>query len=156
MLRCVIASFQELSGRIHDRNHDTFPQPLRLLFDAMKFLSTISLALLPLLAWAADRDVDARFQKWFNQAQSQPAIKLDDSTYEDLTGAPRDFSVLVQHTAMPAQFGCEACKVFNPEYHILASSWMRGDKKGESRVLFGSIDFSEGRQSFQKVGEMMI
>ena len=119
----------------------------------MKFFAAATVSLLPLLAWATGdiEKSEARFQKWLSKAQSTPAIKLDDSTYDDLTGAPRDYAVLVQHTALPAQFGCEACRVFNPEFQILASSWIRGDRKGDSRVLFGSLDFPDGKASFQKV-----
>lgn len=78
-------------------------------------------------------------------------MKLDDASYEELTKTPRDYSAVVLLTALEARFGCNLCKEFQPEWEILGKSWTRGDKAGESRVLFGTLDFTDGKATFQKV-----
>ena len=34
---------------------------------------------------------------------------------------------------------------------MLGKSWIKGDRNGESRVIFGTLDFLEGKGTFQKV-----
>jgi oligosaccharyltransferase complex subunit gamma len=34
---------------------------------------------------------------------------------------------------------------------LLAKSWTRGDKKGESRLVYGTLDFVDGKGTFQSV-----
>jgi oligosaccharyltransferase complex subunit gamma len=114
-------------------------------------ISVISLlALVPLLVSAATKSPEARFKKLLSKSISSAPIKLDDSSHDELTKAPRDFTAVVLMTALPAQFGCEPCKLFQPEYDVLAKSWMNGDKKGDTRVLFGALDFPDGKATFQK------
>jgi len=120
----------------------------------MKFLTTL-LSVLPFTATAfaakrssAGADV---FPTYHKQAQSSGSITLTDSSYDELTALPRNHSVLVVLTALEARFGCKMCQDFKPEWDTLAKSWMRGDKKGESRFLFGELDFEQGRSTFEKV-----
>jgi len=78
-------------------------------------------------------------------------LKLDDSNYEKLTSAPRDYSVVVLLTALEPRFGCQLCRDFQPEWELLAKSWTNGDKKGESRLLYGTLDFTDGKNTFQSL-----
>lgn len=107
--------------------------------------------MLPLAALSAKSTPD-KFQKFHSKAQSSAPIELTDSTYDQLTGTPRDYSVAVLLTALEAKFGCQMCKEFQPEWEILAKSWAKGDKLGEGRLLFGTLDFTRGKGTFQKVG----
>ena len=84
-------------------------------------------------------------------AKSFP-LKLTDATYSSLTAAPRDFATVMLLTAMDPKFGCAACQDFHPEWDVLAKSWQRGDRKGESRVAFAQLDFMDGRSTFQSLG----
>jgi oligosaccharyltransferase complex subunit gamma len=117
----------------------------------MRLISIITLALLPIASLAAKKGSENKFDKFLSRSQSSAPLKLDDATFEELTTAPRDYSVLIVMTALPAQFGCKVCKEFQPEFEVLAKSWIKGDSQGESRVLFGTLDFSDGRASFKKV-----
>jgi oligosaccharyltransferase complex subunit gamma len=117
----------------------------------MRLLPVVTLALLPIASLAAKQGSKSKFDKFLARSQSSAPLKLSDATFEELTAAPRDYSALVIMTALPAQFGCKVCKEFQPEFNILANSWIGGDRNGDSRVLFGTMDFSEGRASFQKV-----
>jgi oligosaccharyltransferase complex subunit gamma len=117
----------------------------------MKIASLLALVALPVLSLAAKKDSAARFDKLHKKSLSSTPLKLDDRVYNDLTDSPRDFTSVILLTALPAQFGCEACKAFQPEFDIIASSWAKGDKKAENRVLFGVLDFPDGKATFQKV-----
>jgi oligosaccharyltransferase complex subunit gamma len=114
----------------------------------MKFLSLISALALPLVALAAKKDTD-RFASSFSK--SLP-LKLDDGSFTQLTKAPRDYGFAVLLTALEPRIGCAACQEFQSEWDVLARSWQKGDKAGASRLLFGTLDFIDGKRTFQSLG----
>jgi len=110
----------------------------------MRLFNTL-LALLPVAALAKSDVFDTY------RAQSFP-IKLSDKNFDQVTAAtPRDYATVVLLTALDARFGCAACHEFQPDWDFLSRSWQRGDKKGESKVLFATVDFAEGRETFTKL-----
>jgi oligosaccharyltransferase complex subunit gamma len=122
----------------------------------MKFLQALTWSLLPLAALAAKKSPKVeKFDKFHKKALSSSPIKMGDSEYETLTKAPRDYSVAILLTAMEAQYGCQPCRDFKPEWELLASSWVKGDKAGESRLLFGTLDFADAKLTFQQVGFLL-
>jgi len=112
-----------------------------------------ALTLLPLLCLATHSKIESRFNDYFPQLQSSAPLKLDDGIYEKLIAVPRNYSVVVLLTALEARFGCQLCKDFQPEWDLLARSWVKGDRRGESRTLFGTMDFTDGKGTFQKVSQ---
>jgi oligosaccharyltransferase complex subunit gamma len=117
----------------------------------MRLLPALLLSLLPLATHAAKRsDVD-KFQQFHSKALASAPLKLDDDIYSQLTSAPRDYSVAVLLTALETRFGCVLCKEFQPEWDLLSKSWTKGDKSGESRLVFGTLDFTDGKNTFQSV-----
>ena len=118
----------------------------------MRLLQFLTAALLPFNALAAKKSSKGdRFADNFAKAQSSGSLKLDDSSYSKLTAAPRDYAVAVVLTALEPRFGCALCREFQPEWELLAKSWAKGDKAGESRLLFGHMDFMDGKATFQSV-----
>ncbi|KAH0538485.1 hypothetical protein FGG08_004934 [Glutinoglossum americanum] len=118
----------------------------------MKLLQALTWSLLPLAALAAKKSPKVeRFRKFHERALSSSPLKLDDRDYETLTNAPRNYSVAVLLTAMEPQYGCQPCREFRPEWDLLSTSWVKGDKAGESRMIFGTLDFADGKESFQKM-----
>lgn len=109
--------------------------------------------LAPLLstANAARKQTDAFPSMHASAQKANSALKLDEKTFATLTDTPRNHSAAVLFTALEARFGCGVCQTFQPEWETLARSWMRGDKKGESRVVFATIDFVDGRRAFESV-----
>lgn len=107
-------------------------------------LATLALSLTAVSAKKATNAFDL-FQK-----KATP-ISLTESTYDDLTAAPRDYHSVVILTALDAKYACGICREFSGEWDIIAKSWQKGDKKGKSRVLFGTLDFDQGRNVFVKV-----
>jgi oligosaccharyltransferase complex subunit gamma len=102
-------------------------------------------------ALAAKAPAVDKFKTYHSRSLSSTPLDIDDSTYENLTSAPRDYSIAVLLTAAEAKFGCKLCRDFAPEWELVARSWNKGDKKGDSRVLFSTLDFSKGKNTFQKV-----
>ncbi|KIW05720.1 uncharacterized protein PV09_03578 [Verruconis gallopava] len=115
----------------------------------MKFIGLLSALALPFAALAAKKPAADRFSTSFSKTLP---LKLDDSSFGSLTKTPRDYSVAVLLTALEARFGCSVCQEFQSEWDVLAKSWQRGDKEGASRLLFGTLDFMDGKGTFQSLG----
>jgi oligosaccharyltransferase complex subunit gamma len=113
----------------------------------MRASQLLSALLLPLTAFAAKKPTDA-FGK--ANAKSFP-VKLDDDKFTDLTKAPRDYASVILLTALEPRYGCVACQDFHPEWQLLAQSWQKGDKAGASRTVFATLDFADGKGTFQSV-----
>jgi oligosaccharyltransferase complex subunit gamma len=119
---------------------------------AMHFLKGLVASLLPFTALAAKKPATVdRFQQYHTKALSSTPLKLDDAQYGKLTTAPRDYSVAILLTALDARYGCQMCREFQPEWELLSKSWTKGDKKGESRLIYGTLDFTDGKTTFQSV-----
>lgn len=119
----------------------------------MKLGLAVFFGLLPVFCAAAKTKTAGKFEQHHGKFSSNPPLKLDDATYERLTAAPRDYTVAVLLTALEARFGCQLCRDFQPEWDVVGKSWVRGDKKGDSRLILGTLDFADGRGTFQKVCE---
>ena len=118
----------------------------------MRFLATLASACaLVAGALAAKRSPTQRFEDFRRLGQHSSTIQLNDASYQQLTAAPRDYSVAVLLTAIAPNFGCQLCREFQPEWDVLGRSWAKGDKKAESRLLFGTLDFADGRDTFVSV-----
>ncbi|KAL1881435.1 hypothetical protein VTK73DRAFT_3953 [Phialemonium thermophilum] len=113
----------------------------------------LSLACLTGGAFGAKKTAEERFNRFFSKSLSSGApIKLDDASYKELTVAPRNYSALVLLTALEARFGCQLCREFQPEFDLLTRSWVKGDKSGDSKLVFSVLDFSDGRNTFLELG----
>jgi oligosaccharyltransferase complex subunit gamma len=118
----------------------------------MRWLQLLTASLLPFTSLAAKKSPSDRFNDFRAKSLSTGApVKLDDASYAQLTKAPRDYSVAVLLTALEQRFGCELCRNFQPEWDILGKSWTKGDKNAQGRLLFGTLDFMDGKNTFQSV-----
>jgi oligosaccharyltransferase complex subunit gamma len=119
----------------------------------MRILSTLlSAALLVAGALGAKKPSLSNFETYHQKSLSSSPLKLSETSYKTLTSAPRDYSVSVLLTALETRFACQLCRDFQPEYNLLAKSWSQGDKAAASRVLFGTLDFVDGRDVFVSLG----
>lgn len=114
-------------------------------------LQSICISSLFFLGAIAAKASSGTFQTYHSRSLKSTPLEIDDITYENLTSAPRDYSIAVLLTATEAKYGCKLCREFAPEWELVAKSWNKGDKKGESRLLFSTLDFSNGKNTFQKV-----
>lgn len=115
----------------------------------MRWLPVFVSSLLSVGALAAKKTEG--FQQFHAKALSSSPLKLDDASYKKITALPRDYTTAILLTAMDARFGCQLCREFQPEWDLVARSWTKGDKAGESRLLFGTLDFNDGRDTFVSV-----
>lgn len=118
----------------------------------MRLSTIVSASLMAIGALAAKQQPEQRFQDFHSKSLVASPVKLADSSFKKLTGTPRDYTAMVLLTAMDARYGCQLCREFQPEWDILARSWTNGDKKGDSRVIFGTLDFADGRETFMSLG----
>ncbi|KAI9818298.1 MAG: oligosaccharyl transferase subunit ost3/OST6 [Thelocarpon impressellum] len=103
-----------------------------------------------LAATSKEADTDSKFRAFYGKTASGP-LKLDEASYDELLAGPRNYSAAVLLTAREDRFGCALCREFQPEWELLGKSWVRGDRAGESRVVFGTLDFIDGKGPFQKL-----
>ncbi len=94
---------------------------------------------------------DGKFEAYHLKSTSSGPLQLNDKTYEDVTAAPRNYTAAILLTALEARFGCQLCRDFQPEWDLIAKSWSRADTSGQHRVLYGTLDFIDGKATFQKV-----
>ena len=117
----------------------------------MKLPGLLLLTVLPLICFGAQRPSVEPFENYHARSQSSAPLRLDDASYDELTATPRNHSVVVLLTALEARFGCQLCRDFQPEWDLLGKSWAKGDRRGDSRILLGTLDFADGKGTFQKV-----
>lgn len=113
--------------------------------------SSIFLPFTLLAAGVLAEPASKQFQEFHKKALASAPIKLEDASYKKVTALPRDYSVAVLLTAMDNRYACQMCREFGPEWDLLANSWTKGDKKGESKVIFATLDFNDGRDTFMSV-----
>ncbi|KAI5807451.1 hypothetical protein DFH27DRAFT_511169 [Peziza echinospora] len=115
----------------------------------------LTLLLLPLtlgLAAAAATTKETKLQRITKLAVSSPGpIKLNDKTFDDITSGPRNYTSLVLLTALDPRFACHLCLQFQPDYELIARSWMKSRKDDEA-LFFSYLDFADGRATFNKLG----
>lgn len=118
----------------------------------MRWLPLLLSLALPFGSFAAKKPASAdKFNDYHTKSLASTPLKLADSSYRKLTASPREYSIAVLLTAMDSRFGCRLCQEFQPEWDILAKSWVKGDKNGDSRLIFGTLDFADGRDTFMSV-----
>jgi oligosaccharyltransferase complex subunit gamma len=116
----------------------------------MRLLSYLALTALSLTA-AVSAKKAATSSKFDTYYGASAPVELDEKGYLELTAAPRDYSLAVLLTARDAKYACGICREFDPEWNIVGRSWQKGDRSGQKRVLFGTLDFDQGRNVFMKV-----
>ncbi|EIT72985.1 hypothetical protein BDV35DRAFT_372682 [Aspergillus flavus] len=113
-------------------------------------LFTFIIALFYIISSACASQEPGKFERYQSLSRSVP-IDLDDSSYEDLTSKPRDYHVAVLLTAAEARYGCILCRDFQPEWELISRSWNKGPKPDGLKMLFTTLDFSNGKATFQKL-----
>ena len=117
----------------------------------MKVVPLLYLVAIAGTGYAARKAKGGSFEDFHSLALSSTPLKLDDAIYDELTAAPRNYSTAILLTALQPQYGCQLCRDLQPEWNLLARSWIKGDKAGTSRVVLGTLDFANGKGTFQKV-----
>jgi len=121
---------------------------MRLVGTLLSFLTVSSLAAVAVAA------VEDKLVKYSQLAASEPKaglITLTNDLYSEIVAAPRNYTAVVLLTALNPKFGCVLCRELHPEYELLAKSWL-GQHKDSDGLLFASLDFGAGRETFMKLG----
>ena len=121
----------------------------------MRLISILLALLLAEVGCAYKGDASATFEDLYPRSVSETPLKLKDESYSKYTSKPRDYSVVVLLTALESRFGCALCQSFQPEWELLAKNWLKGDVNRENRLVFGTLDFMDGRNAFQAVSPLI-
>ncbi|KAI5122956.1 hypothetical protein M0805_006835 [Coniferiporia weirii] len=87
-------------------------------------------------------------------ASNDGVIKLDEQLFDLLTSPKRDWSVVVQLTALNKNMKCAPCKEFDPSFHAVAKAWSTVPKAQRDAHFFASADFADAEGVFRKLGIM--
>ena len=120
----------------------------------MRYLSSILVLTLALGGLAIRSPNVSVYEKYYAAQGSASTIELDATAYDELTVPSRDYSLAVLLTALDKKYKCNLCQEFQPEWELIARSWKKGDKKGETRTLFATIDFDNEKTIFQRVSAL--
>ncbi|KAF8312025.1 hypothetical protein DL93DRAFT_1359791 [Clavulina sp. PMI_390] len=96
---------------------------------------------------------DAARAKFAKLAQSNGGVvKLDSGLYDEITKLGRDWSVVIEFTAMGKEYGCAPCHAFYPNFRAVAKSWTKVTKEKRDRHFFATLDFADGGAVFRQLG----
>ncbi|KAG5952591.1 hypothetical protein E4U53_000467 [Claviceps sorghi] len=120
----------------------------------MRFLATLASACaLAASALAAKKSSQDRFADFTRLSRLSNPIQLNAVSFKTLTDSPRDYAAAVVLTALDSRYGCSLCLELKPDWELLASSWTKGDRKQESRLIFGVLDFADdAKDIFRSLG----
>ncbi|KAF3492057.1 dolichyl-diphosphooligosaccharide-protein glycotransferase [Arthroderma uncinatum] len=117
----------------------------------MRLISLLLCAIWPIgIALAASPKDGDKFLKYKAASRSSGAVTLDDASYRELTAEPRNYHTLLLLTALDSRFGCDVCKMFQPEWEFLTRTWNKANL-GDSKLILGTLDFAHGRSTFQQL-----
>ncbi|SCU97371.1 LAMI_0F09824g1_1 [Lachancea mirantina] len=79
-------------------------------------------------------------------------IKLNNANFEKIIGGKRDAYMVVLLTASSPQIGCSLCVELEPEFKLIADSWIKDhpdglSKDGENALFFAKADFEPKRNN---------
>ncbi|KAF0339852.1 magnesium transporter protein-like protein 1 precursor [Gigaspora margarita] len=116
------------------------------------FIFLSSFILLLSLCYAAKPSLESKVAL-LNQASSQNlgVVELDSNLYDEFVAKPRNYSMAILLTALDPQINCIPCKEFDPEFRLVARSWLEAGNE-PSRLYFGVLDFKNGREVYAKLG----
>lgn len=77
-------------------------------------------------------------------------IWLTDKTFEQVVNGPRDHDVIVLLTAFAPQYGCQFCRVLQPEFETVANSWHKAHPAGDG-LVFAIADLSKTQAIFKSL-----
>ncbi|EEP80837.1 conserved hypothetical protein [Uncinocarpus reesii 1704] len=92
-----------------------------------------------------------KFAQYQSRSKSHLPIPLDDSSYSDIVSKPRDYHAAILLTAIEPRYGCQICRDLQPEWELLAKSWNKAAPYATTKLLFGTLDFDQGKAAFQQL-----
>lgn len=114
------------------------PSILALLVSSVVFLATPTIA-----------GKQAVVEKLLKESRGGP-IWLTDKNFEEVVNGPRDYDVIVLLTAIAPQFGCQFCRVLQPEFEIVANSWHKQHPTGDG-LVFAIADLAKTQGIFKSL-----
>ncbi|KAL5511853.1 OST3 [Sanghuangporus vaninii] len=112
------------------------------------------LATVPLcLAAASD---PSPVEKLSSLADASPngVIRLDEQLFDLLTSPKRNWSAVVQLTALGKNMRCTPCKEFDPSFHAVSKAWTIVPKDVRNKHFFATADFADAENVFRRLGLM--
>ncbi|KLO10678.1 dolichyl-diphosphooligosaccharide-protein glycotransferase [Schizopora paradoxa] len=84
-------------------------------------------------------------------ASSDGIIQLNDETFDLVTSSKRDWSVVLQLTAMDKKMRCSPCREFEPSFKAVSKAWKSVPKSERDKHFFATLDFADGEKIFRRL-----
>ncbi|KAJ1803639.1 oligosaccharyl transferase subunit ost3/OST6 [Coemansia sp. RSA 2599] len=83
---------------------------------------------------------------------SDGLAKLDMDTFmKNVVKENKDYSVVLQLTALSPKYKCGPCKAFDKSLRAVARGWKKQANKGGKDIVFGSLDVEDAEEMFQQM-----
>ncbi|KAJ1965383.1 oligosaccharyl transferase subunit ost3/OST6 [Dipsacomyces acuminosporus] len=115
----------------------------------LQILSACGLAALSLTGLASGQSAE-QIQK-LSSKDADGIAKFDIKSFmQNVVPEGKDYSVVVQLTALAPRYKCEPCKEVDSTLRAVSRGWKKRGEKG--RIVFGTLDVEDGEQLFSQMG----
>jgi len=119
-----------------------------MIFQLARLVAAVSLGLASICAAQSTRQELAAMA-----ASHGGVIKLNSQTFDAITAAGRDWSVVVELTATSGtQVQCPPCLQFAPNFEAVAKAWRKVPKDKRDQHFFARLNFADGQDIFRRLG----
>ncbi|KAI8325115.1 hypothetical protein GQ54DRAFT_255315 [Martensiomyces pterosporus] len=118
----------------------------------MRLLQTLgacSIAALALLGVASSQALD-QIQKLANKDADHMARFDLKGFMKNVVAEGKDYSVVVQLTALAPKYKCEPCREIDSTLRAVSRGWKKHGEKGR-HIMFGTLDVEDGEQLFSQM-----
>jgi len=115
-------------------------------------LSLLLLFSRPALGFSAAYKVAKLRTHQASSSSNNQCLELDDRSFDLYTQGTRNYTLVLLITAMDSKFGCQPCRLIDPAFRQVASSYWMTPQGDGSALFFGILDFNDGQQTYQKLG----
>lgn len=115
------------------------------------FIAGIVFLVITFAAGPSKATSNSEVSKLLKEAGGGP-IYLTDKTFEKVVNGPRDYDLILLLTAVDLRFGCQFCRVLDPEFSVVANSWHSAQPLGEDNgLIFAIADLQYTQKTFQSL-----
>lgn len=112
----------------------------------------LALAAVPYCFAASKTPVDQLIE--LAAASPDGVIRLDEAAFDLITSPTREWSAVVQLTALNKNMKCTPCKEFDPSFHAVSKAWSTVPKQERNKHFFAVADFADAENVFRRLNLM--
>ncbi|KAI9502587.1 oligosaccharyl transferase subunit ost3/OST6 [Coemansia spiralis] len=126
---------------------------MRILGHALHRILQLSLLLLLLVGHSSSAQSLKQLQTQANKDRDGVARLDPDLFMKHVITEHKDYSVVVQLTALSPVYKCDACKTVDKAFRAVSRGWKKqsSSKDAAQRIVFGTLDMDDGEELFRQM-----